>query len=120
MKLTHNYTAIPLPWKSSRIHCSSIHLSSRSIFLLTNGAGFAYPFSAEGGEIFHQFREQFQQEPRPRAFAHAAQAPCISADLEVPAQMGTGKSCVHYSPYGLRLPMRTLIEAAIKQQKFWH
>lgn len=85
MKLTHNYTVFPLPWEFSRIHCRSIYFTSRLIFLLTDGAGFAYPFSAEGGEIFYQFIEQLQQEYRPCTFPCTAQALCISSDLEGPA-----------------------------------
>lgn len=91
MKLTCNYTVLLLPWVFSRTHCSIIYISSSLIFLLTNSAGFAYRFSAEGGEIFYQFRAiSSRNTDHMHLFLCTAQALYISTDLEGPALTGTG------------------------------
>lgn len=66
----------------------SIYFSSRLIFLLTNGAGFASPLSAEGNEIFYPFTEQFQEENWLCACPCTAQAQGTGADLEGEALTG--------------------------------
>lgn len=62
----------------------SIYSSSRLIFLLTNTAGFASPFSAEGNEIFYPFTEQFWEEQWPWA------CPCTAPLRALGLTLGTG------------------------------